>query len=250
MNTKSFLLLVSCFSVMVFKTHAQKNVVKLNLPSLAFRNIYMSYERVLTENKSVNIGLAFMPSRSFFTGRIADDVRADNDNKIKYGNIRMSGFSVTPEFRFYTSSSKEAPRGFYLAPYLRYQNLTFKGEYTKSYTSNDYPLEAKHTGHFNGKGNYSVMAAGCQLGVQWLIADRFSIDWSFFGIGLGSYKLEFTESSDDAGKTYYNVGGLGDFDLDWMPFNPKYSRTQNSRTGSMSTLLPHFRSGLSIGFAF
>ena len=252
MKIKVTFLLVTTFFITNFQLLAQKNVVKLNLPSLAVGNIYLSYERVLTDKKSVNVAVSFMPSKGLMFSDLlsknnSTSVNSD-DSGLKYEDIKMSGFSVTPEFRFYTARRKEAPRGFYVAPYIKYQMINFKGDYTKTYTNNDYPNG--HTAHFNGKGNYGVMAAGVLLGYQWLIADRVSIDWSFFGLGLGNYKLKLTESSQDAGPNYYKSGGSGDFQFDSVIGSPSYSTTPTSRTGSVSFFLPHLRSGLAIGFAF
>lgn len=248
MNLK-FLLLFSCVSfaaLFCFETSAQKNVVKLNLPSLGFRNFYFSYERMITERKSISIGLSFMPSRNmFFSGN--HKAGADQAD-IRYDNLKISGFTLTPEFRFYTGHRKEGPRGFYLAPYIRINSTSIKGSYTDT-GSTDY-TGPNNTAKFDIDGSYSVKALGCLFGYQWLIADKISIDWSFIGIGVGQYKLRLKETSDQVVSDYYNSNGNFSGDIDGVPGNVTYKSTAHSGEITYSMIFPHLRSGLSIGFAF
>lgn len=83
--------------VMVFfmNSFSQKNVIKTGLFSVVFNSFSFAFEKVVEDNKSLQIGFYI----SGFEG--------------------MSGVGITPEFRFYPE--KIAPNGFYLAPYLRFQ---------------------------------------------------------------------------------------------------------------------------------
>lgn len=245
MRKKITFILVVCAFLVNLKSYGQKNVVKLNLLSLPIRNFYASYERVLSDKKSISIGLAFMPSRSMlFKGSFSDN---SSQGENRWESLTMSGFSVTPEFRFYTARRKEAPRGFYIAPYVKYQNFGVKGKYTEEYYDNDYKRD--NTATFDLKGTYSLFALGCQFGVQWLISDRVSIDWSFIGIGVGSYNFLFKESSGQVGPTYYDDDNFSS-DLEVLPGTVSVTSTRNSQEVKINTFFPHLRTGLSVGIAF
>ena len=90
---------------------AQENVFKINIFSPIVKTFNVSYERKLSASGSFQIG-------AFYTGYSA-------------GETKFSGFGVTPEYRFYLSET-EAPAGFYIAPFLRYQNFKLTEDVTPS----------------------------------------------------------------------------------------------------------------------
>jgi hypothetical protein len=98
------------FTAAVFGVRAQdhgyQNAVKLNPLSLILATGNVSYERAISENKSVQLGM-------FYTG-------------VKLSDLKYSGFGFTPEIRFYVAGHKEALNGVYVAPFLRYQNFSIK----------------------------------------------------------------------------------------------------------------------------
>jgi hypothetical protein len=83
-----------------------KNVVKTDLLSWPFNVGVLKYERVFSENISIQLGFYY-----------SWDFPAYDEG------FFASGFSITPEFRYYLSKKKPAPRGTYLAPNFRYQKL-------------------------------------------------------------------------------------------------------------------------------
>jgi hypothetical protein len=126
---------------------------------------------------------------------------------------KLSGFSFSGEYRFYTSSSKDSPRGFYFAPFLKYNKYSMdisagfdydatKAEYddltpeqqatADKINSDLYRLEV--TGNFHG--HLRQFGGGVMIGYQWLIADKISIDFNFFGIGVEADAVVFDLSSD------------------------------------------------------
>jgi len=84
-----------------------KNAVKTDLFSWMLNIGVLKYERVFSENSSVQLG--FFYSWDFPT--YEDDI------------YNATGFAITPEFRYYLSNKNPAPRGIYLAPNYRYQKL-------------------------------------------------------------------------------------------------------------------------------
>jgi hypothetical protein len=79
----------------------KKNLVKVNMLSPIVRTGSFFYERKISSNSSLQLGV-------FYTGSKMDD-------------LKLRGFGITPEFRYY-ASEKGAMEGFYLGPFLRYQS--------------------------------------------------------------------------------------------------------------------------------
>ncbi|MCH7515381.1 MAG: DUF3575 domain-containing protein, partial [Bacteroidetes bacterium] len=66
-----------------YPVKAQQNVVKMNFLSLIVKTFNVSYERVIDENNSFQLGV-------LYTGA-------------KIGDTKLTGFGITPEYRFYLS---------------------------------------------------------------------------------------------------------------------------------------------------
>ncbi len=165
-----------------------KNVIKLNLSQLAITNISLQYERGFHKNFSAALGISYLIPR-----QIPSQIFTPSDDGSGYVLPKFSGWSVTPEIRFYPGKKvkHQAPHGFYMAPYFRYSKYTLKSDYVDiDSTSGD-----RH--NYAVKANYSGFTAGLMLGSQWLIGKHFSIDWWIVGGGYGKAKFKiFAESTD------------------------------------------------------
>lgn len=85
---------------------AQKKMnIKTDLFSPILRTGTLKFERAFTDDISFQLGF-------FYTG-----IHPRNSE------TTLGGYGITPEFRFYLSNSP-APHGTYLAPNIRYYNLT------------------------------------------------------------------------------------------------------------------------------
>ena len=82
----------------------KQNAIKTDLFSAIIRTGVLKYERALNEDMSFQLG-------AFYTGYSPRDTDG-----------RLSGIGITPEFRYYLSSTP-APHGTYLAPNFRYMKL-------------------------------------------------------------------------------------------------------------------------------
>jgi hypothetical protein len=102
----------------------------------------------------------------FVTNDNGNAVISDAASKIKM-------FGAMLDYRFY-KASKGAPRGFYYAPYFKF----LKGD-MKLVIPN---TEFNYTETLIGNG--VALGAGLNLGVNWLIKDRVSIDWTFLSLGF------------------------------------------------------------------
>jgi len=139
----------------VHRGYDKENVIKLKLIPLLLSTVSLQYERVLKENMSAACDVDFL----FYSTSIPDASSLSNVT------LTFSGFGLSPEFRFYPGG--EAPKGFYVAPYLSYFSLGFK-EVGKD-------LSSGATGSAEIRG-LTAMGAGVIVGYQWLIGGVFSIE--------------------------------------------------------------------------
>lgn len=162
------------------QAHAQapvrENIVKINPLSLFLLTFNGSYERVVSNSASVQLGL-------FYTG-------------FSIAGTSFSGLGLTPEVRFYLSGSKDAPEGFHVSPFLRYQS------YTLSTTVENEKASA----------NISSFGGGVVAGYQWLLgsSDRVSLDL-FAGPSYGGSKVTYEGSADE--EDFEGVGRFGGIGL-------------------------------------
>src|SRR5690554_5918516 len=129
-----------------------KNQVKLNLTSLAFSTVSLQYERVIGSKTTVALGIRFRPASSLpFKKYIVEQIEDDSEVETFINDIRLGGFAFTPEFRYYLG--KGAGKGFYVAPFARYETHTIKSTYLLS-------LDDRPESLVPFKGNLSSMGIG------------------------------------------------------------------------------------------
>jgi len=139
----------------------KKNLIKINFLSPIVKTLNLQYEHALGEKKSFQLGF-------FYTGA-------------KSGDVTLSGFGLTPEYRMYFSETKSAPAGFFLAPFIRYQNFSMKTTVDAS--------EAKAT--------LSAFRPGLLIGYQWVFSDVVSFE-TFLGpaYSFNSIKVKTAGASE------------------------------------------------------
>ena len=168
----SIVVLVVIFNAAnVFGQSEKSSIIKLNPLSLGVATLNVQFEHAVSENNSWQLGV-------FYTG-------------ISVSDTKFSGFGITPEYRFYLSSSKPAPKGFFAAPYLRYQNFSL------STTNSANSVKSKAT--------LSSFGGGVIFGYQTLIADKIS-----FEVFLGpSYSSSSISVKDNANSDNFSTGTFG-----------------------------------------
>ncbi len=237
---------ISLFLLGIFSSilgFSQKNNVKIGLGGLLYQKINLNYERVLTKKTSLQLHAGFLVPISMPTSLLEG---LGNGTAGSSGEIK--GNSLALEYRIY-SGKKDVPRGFYFAPYARYSNMSMNFntnfDYDNSGTTINLPISAT--------GGVRTIAGGFQLGVQWLIKSRVSIDWSIFGLGVASHKIsiDMTHGSDVADFTQIS----GDIEQDFKDIPVVGSRvgvtsSKNNFNVTAPFLMLDVRSGLSLGVAF
>ena len=149
------------------KSFAQENNIKLNMLSPLIRVFNVSYERKVADDASLQVGIGLLDNNSIFS-----------DTQIK-------GVSITPEYRFYLSESHESLDGFYVAPFLRYQN----------YTATDDDI-------INGELKLTRYGLGVIAGYQWIFKERVSLDV----FGGTSYNNNDISTSGGASENDFDLG--------------------------------------------
>jgi hypothetical protein len=170
-----------------------QNLVKFNFGALALKNFSFQYERAVSKKIAVAMGLRFMPSSSLpFSSALEKQVDAEAWDDIKH--LKLSNFAVTPEVRFYMG--KEAFRGFYLAPFVRYSNHPAKGvSFSYTYSTQEDPLNEKD-GSIVLNGNLSTFTGGLLIGSQWKLSKAVYFDWWILGPQYGSSSGKISGNSD------------------------------------------------------
>lgn len=162
------LLLCAIAALTFFSANAQeeKNTLKINPLSALLRTGSIFYERKIDETMSAQLGVAY-------TG-------------VSLSDTKFTGLALTPEVRFYVK--KNAPRGMYAAPFLKYQDYTITDE--------------------EDKGSYRSFGGGLLLGHQWIYNSGFVLDL-FFGPSYnnGTYKATAGSNEPDI------KGGIEGFGL-------------------------------------
>lgn len=225
-----------------------KNTIKWNVPALAAHNFSLQYERVLNEKTSLALGLNLMPGgrvplaqsiRSYYLGEASNkNVDAAEDFASKG---ELSGWSVTPEFRYYFG--KHSHQGFYLVPYLRYAQYTFKWDYTFDDEGVQRPTD------FTGK--LSVAGGGLMAGYQWHFG-KIVLDYWILGLSYNANSLSLEARTDLRDKTDADKKDLK-HDIEDLKVNGrglKATVTNHGATARGNAGLPGIRMGLCIGYRF
>lgn len=164
------------------------NVVKLNLSPLTKLKLEGQYERVLSKSFSIALGGRISPNHN------VSYILTKNDNTRRLKTLKSYSLAITPEFRWYLSSKKPAPQGFYIAAYCRYQQSSFKGSISYDTIDSNMAYIPKQMAV---KGPYSGLGFGLMIGSQWMLGKHITFDWFIAGghYGPGKMHLEATSKA-------------------------------------------------------
>ena len=168
------------------------NTVKINPLSLGVLTLNVQGERQLNDRFSAQMGA--------FLGGTSLSIYAD---ELPEG-IKYRWWGLTPELRYFISFNRmDVPKGFYVAPFLRFQRVreAFKGEAhdpdTKLILAGDVDLRRNSIG------------GGFMLGYQLITARNFVLDL-YMGPKYSSAnsKIEFSCSTCNGNEVLINQPGL------------------------------------------
>lgn len=222
---------------------AQENNIKLNLTGTNFGNYALGYERVITPKSTLNLNAGYWNMNhglfsidNFFTKQVDF---FDTGNGLTFDGFNQ-GFHTALEYRFYPQM---AMNGVYLSPYLRYWQHGFN------------LLDEIRDTDFNINTRLSGLGLGFQVGYQWTIADVFTIDWYFIGIGVERYVLKGDYTTSNNSNFNYStiepdVKKAFESDYEFITGKVKTKATDDHMRVTLPVFGPGFKSGLSIGYRF
>lgn len=153
----------------------KNNIVKINLPALAVKNISLQYERKISNRTSVAANIHTIPFGNLAFQSTFKNL-ADN-GEVQFDQFKLGSFGIVPEFRYYVGK-KGAMHGFYIGPFISFTNYKI-----------NLPINYKNgviikTGIFDGKLNSVI--GGLQFGAQFKLSNNLTLDWWILGPNCGS----------------------------------------------------------------
>lgn len=239
------LLIIGNLLLRVNSTQAQENIIKVAPIKLAIATGAFAYERVLSDQLSVGIH-THIRFRTNLGERVLTFINdRQSNNRFSANQLSLGGTTFTPELRYYPGG--EAPRGFYLNPFVRI--LTYKSI-----------LETSYTGDFGdvteveSKIRLLTGGPGFSIGYQFLIGDQWTIDWHG-GLGLTVGIVRHTGTVTN-GAIQTSIQDIVDeanlFIEENLPINWQLNLQDevSLRFTAPGAIWPVVRSSLSVGYAF
>jgi hypothetical protein len=159
----------------------KKNIIRWNLTPFVLwskKNINLGYERVVSpyQSFSVNAGYFELPQ---FSKNLLDSLEIKNSTDRK-------GWTIAADYRFYFKKRNKhmAPDGLYWGLYASYHHSQFNNKIIL--LNQDPSVNAL----FGAKVN--ILAAGVELGYQFIIKEKFSIDLIFMGPSVSMYNFNMS----------------------------------------------------------
>ena len=217
----------------------RRNTIKVDLTSYwLYRNaVVFSYERVTKPNQTFAITAGYQQFPTL-VGSISDNVNISRQSS-------ASGLKFGGEYRFYLKKENKygAPHGVYLGPYFAFHNY-----------SNTRSIEVDNDGtpeNATLRTDLNITNIGVQLGYQFVLNNRWTIDLVFVGPSVSNYSFKanldgnYTFDPDDI--TNEVILAL----MDKFPaFEELISEGELASNGKVDTWSFGYRYQLQVGYHF
>lgn len=154
----------------------RKNTIKLDLTSHLFfsKAFVFSYERVMKPHQTLVVTAGYQEFQPF--SNLGANIVVTDDKS-------ATGLKFGADYRFYLQKENKfaAPHGVYIGPYLSY--LNFNNTRELEIDNNGTPETAELS------TNLHIFNIGFQLGYQFVINDRWTIDMVFVGPSISNYRI-------------------------------------------------------------
>ena len=223
------------------ETRRLKNSVKINLtnPMIFGDQCYwFGYERTIGDHQSfeINIGRFSFPKVLNFNTDSIEEISKETSSR---------GFHISGEYRFYLAKENKfkSPHGVYIGPYASYNTYS---RYFKM-TSVNNPNNS-----FDAKLGFDIASIGFQLGYQFVLWNRVSLDMVLFGPGIAAYRVKTSLSTTlDPDQESELFQKINDAIASKIPgYDRVISPGEFARTGSIKTTSLGFRYVIMLGFRF
>jgi hypothetical protein len=221
----------------------RKNLLKISLTSLAFRNYQFQNERVLTKTFSLALSYATIPEGNIPLKSAVDKYIDDPDITDITDSAKIKYTGITPEIRIYMG--KGYGKGFYLS--LFYRN----SKYTLNNVPIDYQLDGGGETSIDIEGSVTGNTFGLLLGTQLNLGNRIVLDWWILGPHYGSNTGEFTGSTSQTLSALEQQSLSNELDdLDIPLIDIEHTVNANGIDVNTSGAWGGVRAGISLGFRF
>jgi hypothetical protein len=221
--------------------NSKKNTIRVNITNpMIFGDQYnvVGYERIIGKNQSfsVNFGRFAMPK---FVDEEPDSVQLQRNY-----NDKGINFAIDYRFYFFGLNRFAAPRGIYIGPYYAYNFL----ERTNTWALNT----ADFTGDVVSKVRFNANLVGAQVGYQFVIRNRLSIDIILMGPGVWFYNVKSTlDTSLDPEQEAELYQKINEMLAQKLPGHDiVLSPTDEYRKGTLTTSSVGYRYIVHLGFRF
>jgi len=229
--------------------HSRKNIIMSNVLSLPLKNINITYQRKFTERFGGNISITMMPkTQTPFVEQInnylagynpEEDAPREFNNPLV--NMKTTGFIASLELRYFFPYQKymanSSLSGFYIGGYYSHSDYTYTTNFEGSFLGINFGVDAE--ARFKSDG------LGITFGNQWIVKDRFVIDFTFLRLGIhnNSTKGYVTVDHDNINLIEYFEEVL-DFEMNiWQNLEKNVTSTreldfknQKAATGFMTAI--------------
>jgi hypothetical protein len=224
------------------KVKAHKNVIRYNVSGAMLfgidKCVIFGYERVIRPHQtmSVNFGTIALPK--------ALDIDTDSFHLAK--ESKSEGVNASVDYRFYLPAENKflPPHGLYIGPYYSYNRLTRENRF-------DYTGSGTGT-NVNTHSTFTINTVGFELGYQFLLWKRVTIDFLMVGPGLGFYDYKATmDDNIDPEKKKQIIEALDQMLTQKYPgLNYVLSDKEISGDGTLTTSTIGYRFLMQVGFNF
>lgn len=216
----------------------RKNTIKLDLTSYwLYRNaVVFSYERVVKPYQSWGITLGYQEFPRLIS--IGSNITTVEDESAR-------GLKFAGEYRFYLQKDNKykAPRGVYLGPYLSVLNFknTRQMEVTTGGVVESAIVDSK----------IDIINIGVQLGYQFVLNNRWTIDLVFIGPSVSNYRAKFELGGDYTGDPAEITNDIIEALIDQYPgFSELITDKEFTNSGKIDKWAYGYRYQFQIGYHF
>jgi hypothetical protein len=162
-------------TLVTVKQPYHRNVIKFNPTPMflwSMKNLTFSYERIINSRQSASVMVGYLEFPALFADNIADLLFITGRDK--------KGINLALEYRFYLKklNARPIPSGVYIAPYTSYYGYGF---------TNQVDMIGSLDSAGQVKGRFYVFNAGIELGYQFVLWKRLTLDFVLMGPSVSYY---------------------------------------------------------------
>lgn len=216
----------------------RKNLIKINLPTLALRTYALEYERAIGRKTALSFGYRFMPKGGIPLKGSINDLINDEETYRQLNTFEIENQAITPQIKFYFG--RDIFKGFYLAPFARFATYKAGGQYNFDVngTEEQIPLE----------GELKTITGGLEIGVNFRIGKRVHLNFNVgpqYGSSKGNFdgKKPLNQDEQDALR-----GQLEDFEIPFV--EQEVTVTNDGVNVKIDAPWGGIKAGFMLGFRF